>query len=69
MDHGIVDHLLLVITVKEALSAFSAKFERTHSFAPTVLKGEQIFPIQFRKNGGVFFSLNFIFCLYFSCVF
>ena len=41
MDHGIVDRLLLVITVKGALSAFGAKFISPQSKNSRVtLKGQ-----------------------------
>ena len=39
MDHGIVDRLLLVITVKGALSAFSAKFISPQSKNQSHVKG------------------------------
>ena len=39
MDHEIVDRLLLVITVKGALSAFSAKFISPQSKSSSHVKG------------------------------
>ena len=61
MDHGIVDRLLLVITVKGALSAFSAKFISPQSKNSKVtLKGQcvKIQAMLCQRDKTLFFMLK-----------
>ena len=63
MDHGIVDRLLLVITVKGALSTFSAKFISSQSKNSKVtLKGQCLKIVQ-NSSYALPARQNFIFML------